>query len=686
MPIAGTYALALLVESGCGSPDPSRVGGGSPIEDSSDPSFDDTGPSHGFVPQRHPGGSLDPCDGIDNNGDGEVDEGWPDTDKDGVADCVDRACAVERGDSEEVALPTTCVQDPWTVGGDVSAFELRWGTFETDGPCRLAVGDVDGDGVAEILCSADQLWVFDGVTGDLEWESTAFDEASPVLLADLNGDGIPDIAGMTPTGSVIALEGTGGVLWESSANLGQQFSPGEHATNAVTPAMQAYDLDGNGSPELILEHGIVQGIDGALVAWLSEEDMIGDWPRDMLVSDPDLDGHPELCDLFLCRNSAGAVLWEVTAPNTSTRAAWPIAVQADADQEAEIMWLTHGWTILTESDGSEIGRYPLDESWRLNRAAVADFDGDGISEYCMDDGGSLKVAELDGTVLWSIPLTETTWGWQSTCSTFDLDGDGDQDVLFSGENFWGAFDGRTGATLVMNTDWLSGNHWEIAIVFDVDGDGASEIITSIEPVAYQTTSAENPTPRIAVYDNPDGAWAPTFPLWPYETYSGVGMNADGTVQRTADPSWTTTGLWRGSPANPILGFDLLPEITDACVSSCTDPEGQIRLAVRLVDLGPYEAPESTAFTVYALQEDGSRTRLETVTLADIAASAGDWFDGAPYVDNGFASPTYEVVTTFEVAQHGLEIVAGDHGAGNLPVDECAEENNTLSWSPAELCE
>ncbi len=40
------------------------------------------------VPNWFPGG-VEICDGVDNNCDGQVDEGYPDTDKDGLADCVD---------------------------------------------------------------------------------------------------------------------------------------------------------------------------------------------------------------------------------------------------------------------------------------------------------------------------------------------------------------------------------------------------------------------------------------------------------------------------------------------------------------------------------------------------------------------------------------------------------------------
>ena len=36
----------------------------------------------------HPGG-LETCDGVDNDGDGDTDEGFSDADLDGIADCVD---------------------------------------------------------------------------------------------------------------------------------------------------------------------------------------------------------------------------------------------------------------------------------------------------------------------------------------------------------------------------------------------------------------------------------------------------------------------------------------------------------------------------------------------------------------------------------------------------------------------
>lgn len=47
--------------------------------------------------------AYEACDGVDNDGDGDIDEGYPDTDGDGIADCVDREecdCLDNDGDGD----------------------------------------------------------------------------------------------------------------------------------------------------------------------------------------------------------------------------------------------------------------------------------------------------------------------------------------------------------------------------------------------------------------------------------------------------------------------------------------------------------------------------------------------------------------------------------------------------------
>ena len=93
--------VALLVVASCIDYNPDRV------EDPPVVSEDSACQDSGFgLPQV---GFADPCDGLDNDEDGLVDEGWPDVVGDGVADCVDWDCELEALTSETTAEPSACV-------------------------------------------------------------------------------------------------------------------------------------------------------------------------------------------------------------------------------------------------------------------------------------------------------------------------------------------------------------------------------------------------------------------------------------------------------------------------------------------------------------------------------------------------------------------------------------------------
>jgi len=70
---------------------------------------------------------IEVCDGVDNDGDGEVDEGYPDSDGDGVANCVDE-----------------CVDDPNKVEVGICA-------------CGVADTDSDGDGIPDCTDICDDV-------------------------------------------------------------------------------------------------------------------------------------------------------------------------------------------------------------------------------------------------------------------------------------------------------------------------------------------------------------------------------------------------------------------------------------------------------------------------------------------------------------------------------------------------
>ena len=142
------------------------------------------------------------CDGVDNNGDGLVDEGFPDTDGDGIADCVDNCPAVSNPDQEDTSkngvggvcesLPTE-ICDGLDNDGD-GLVDEGFPDTDGDGVADCVDADDDNDGVSDAdevaagsnpLNAASTPEVCDGVDNDLD---QIVDEGFP----DTDGDGIAD--------------------------------------------------------------------------------------------------------------------------------------------------------------------------------------------------------------------------------------------------------------------------------------------------------------------------------------------------------------------------------------------------------------------------------------------------------------------------------------------------------------
>ena len=248
------------------------------------------------------------CDGIDNDCNGAVDEGvteiwYPDADGDGfgaddapteacsrpdnhvpsATDCDDFSAEVFPGaaevcdgvdtDCDDIPDPTSCRQ--------VETAELRIdGTIEAMrlGGSVSAVGDWDGDGVADLAVGAPEhdaarggVWIFRGPMTADDWtpaDAAAFRLGADngqayahavVALPDLDGDGLPELAvgawgdttGGSAAGAVEILRG--GTLGEiSDADVIARYegsAPGEIAGNALA---FAGDLNGDGTPDLVI--------------------------------------------------------------------------------------------------------------------------------------------------------------------------------------------------------------------------------------------------------------------------------------------------------------------------------------------------------------------------------------------------------------------------------------------------
>jgi hypothetical protein len=72
---------------------------------------------------------------------------------------------------------------------DGQSFNREWTSPMEYEAGRIAIGDVDGDGTAEIVLNTGQ--VVDVRSGDVEWAGEVF--GSRIVLLDMDGDGIPEV-------------------------------------------------------------------------------------------------------------------------------------------------------------------------------------------------------------------------------------------------------------------------------------------------------------------------------------------------------------------------------------------------------------------------------------------------------------------------------------------------------------
>ncbi|MFT4976762.1 MAG: hypothetical protein ACI8S6_002667, partial [Myxococcota bacterium] len=160
---------------------------------------------------------VEECDGIDNDGDGQIDEGF-DANADGVGDClqcaVDSTDAVSKGTDAQQCLPREQRDDSWQA-------ELAWRfTYSKEdnlGACvHPRAADIDQDGYTDIICnlwySVRGLYAISGRTQALLWDTSDIKTANPFSIADIDGDGEQDIITLTPDDrlSVISRLGVSG--------------------------------------------------------------------------------------------------------------------------------------------------------------------------------------------------------------------------------------------------------------------------------------------------------------------------------------------------------------------------------------------------------------------------------------------------------------------------------------------
>ncbi len=416
------------------------------------------------------------CDGVDNDHDGEVDEGFPDVDGDGRADCVDDDCPVTATEAGEVETVGDCdginpgiIDDPWEV-------ELEW-TFESvpgEGffalPVTGQLGDIDRLGLPTIIAvdtdpgqEQGSLLALQGDGDGVVWQQEGVLEFGGTAIGDVDADGKSDVIAILSDGCVTMVDGSGGQRWISDRPVSYL---------AAVPVIA--DLDRDGATEVIVDTLVLQGADGSVLMEFPEPQTIH---QTMVVADVDLDGVDEVfLGEYMYDLEDGALQIDVPATFLSVAVA-----DLDDDPEGEIVSVKPGQIRFFQHDGSIYQTKPLPGD-SAAPPAIADFDGDGAPEIAVPAGEYLAMVDTDGELLWQIPVTDPSCC--AGCSAYDFDADGDYEVVYADQERLYIVDGPTGDVLTEYDSHTSGTVWEYPVIADVDGDDHVEIVMVSNLQAY----------------------------------------------------------------------------------------------------------------------------------------------------------------------------------------------------------
>jgi hypothetical protein len=558
------------------------------------------------------------CNGVDDDGDGLVDEDFADDDGNGRADCLDVECPeLVIGLAGDVPFSDACaapglVEEPWNVE-QLWAFERVPSTDAYNAYASPVIvqlddddgdGDIDGDDVPEVLVTVfqygnDDHWflvLLDGQTGILKWALPGFSPYSYSTVVDVDGDGAPEVLAWGIDERLRLVSPNGVVQW-----VGPELTSSPPEFYGVLPV----DLEGDGTIEVIADSVVLDGQTGSTLFDL------GEWVsghRMATAGDIDLDGRQEIILDGLVFDAEGQLLWSTGAQ--ANMITYALLLQLDDDEEAELLFIADD-VLVFEHDGSLATRWNLGISeLRIGTPAVGDIDGDGASELIIPTGVALQAYELDGTLLWEAAVDDYTSA--AGASLYDLDGDGALEVLYADMYTFWIYDGRTGAILFEDTEHWSWTGFETPAVGDVDGDGSAEIVT----IRNETTSC------VVAYQHAGEGWLLGSRSWPHWEYQLDTFTEDGGLVWSYP--WLEHNSLRAGPLGNQVRMlaDLTVSVTDLCVADCD--YGPVELAVQVSNRGYLDVESGLTLTVSA-DDCTATTVLQQRTLP--AITAGHALDG-----------------------------------------------------------
>jgi hypothetical protein len=508
---------------------------------------------------------------------------------------------------------------------------------------NLAAGDLDGDGISEIV----GIGVYAGsyafrADGTVMWESPYPDVADrgdrwnrtiggAVSLADLEGDGTVEvIIGRT------VLDGlTGMRRWNGDARSSR-------GTNSILgPLSCVADLDGDGIQEVIAGRSAIRA-DGTTM-WVDE--------------DSPADGFCGVADIVLSSPGPEVVLVAVGY------------LYVIAGPTGETLWIRE----IEGRAGSSIGGSPT----------IADFDGDGRPEIGVAHGAAYGVYDLDCTgpgapdancraagLRW-IADTEDASSASTGSSVFDFNGDGRAEVVYNDQFTFRVYDGLTGFPLVEELN-SSRTRTEYPVIVDVDSDGDAEIVFSANSEAGFLRMPHDRTtdPGVEIWGDRFGRWVGARRIWNQHTYHITNIDERGHVASPEQPSWLTLNAYR---QNLREGSDVLvvPDLWGGRGGYTCVGRNRAQFSVDVANYGLERAGAGIVVGFYRGRPSAGGERIGEAATTSILLPEG-----------GSETVTFTATLEAPVTDYYALLDDPADGMGGA-IDECREANNeVLIWRPS----
>ncbi|MCH9681622.1 MAG: VCBS repeat-containing protein [Deltaproteobacteria bacterium] len=426
------------------------------------------------------------------------------------------------------------VQWSWMGDGAMSqaiTIPLVANLTDDDGNGVIDLCDVP-DVVIQVFANYDNflgtMYVLDGETGAIHWSSeTILDASFSPALGDIDGDGIPEIVAVRHgVQDLIAFEHDGTVAWQST----------EAWPDFGFSALAMADLDADGTVEILADNRIYGPL-GQLLQTLPETTITG-WGNATTAADLDGDGDLEVVLGRSAFHHDGALYYDASPVPTG----YPQVANLDGDPQPEVLVQSFDGLTVLEHDGTvkfaglrPTGVVSDGTSW-IRPATVHDFDGNGEAEFASSSGPLYARYEADGAIAWMADVMDVTGSAAGTA--FDFDGDGVAEAMYGDEQDLFVFDGDGNALLTVSRS--SGTLHEYPVVVDVDNDGSAEILV----VSNEGHMGNQTAPTLQVIRDVRDRWIPARRIWNQHTYHVTNVREDGTVPMVEPRHWELLNTFR----------------------------------------------------------------------------------------------------------------------------------------------